>query len=121
MAKKKRSSPFGAKAEFVRSMPPGMPAAQIVEEAKKQGLTLTPGHIYNIRAAEKRKAAKVADGSESTVVAAPRRGRPAASAASGNNGSAKLEAELRRIIAELGLARARAVMSSVEDAFSGRS
>lgn len=119
MAKKKRSSPFGAKAEFVRSMPPGMPAAQIVEEAKKQGLTLTPGHIYNIRAAEKRKAAKSSEGGGEAVAQAPRRGRPASSG-SGVGGSTKLEAELRRIIAELGLARSRAVMSSVEDAFSGR-
>lgn len=52
---------FGAKADFIRSMPSSMSANQIVDEAAKQGIRLTVNHVYNIRAYKKAKGqAKVA-------------------------------------------------------------
>lgn len=44
---------FGAKADFIRSMPETMTAKQVVAEAAKNGLKLTEGHVYNLRSMKK--------------------------------------------------------------------
>jgi hypothetical protein len=44
------------KSAFVRSLG-DIPAAEVIEKAKHQGFTLSPAHVYTIRAAAKRKGA----------------------------------------------------------------
>ena len=52
MASDKHGKPrFGAKSEFVRSLDPSIPAAEVVALAEKRGLKLTTGLVYNIRSA----------------------------------------------------------------------
>jgi hypothetical protein len=94
------------KSAFVRSLPRDMPAKTVVEEGKKQGISLSEKYVYVIRSNSKAKGS-----------AGPRAGRAAAAGASRKD--AGLEAQLRSTIAELGLARARQVFASVEAAFSG--
>jgi hypothetical protein len=45
---------FGSKSNFVRSQP-SLSAAELVKLGKSQGIKLTPGHVYNIRATDKKK------------------------------------------------------------------
>lgn len=105
MAAKKN---FGAKAEFIRTMPPNMSAKAIIDEAKKKGLTITSSHIYNLRA----KAADPSGGNASR-----RRGRHGGTVRSSNEG---VEAALRKAIAEIGLGRARQVLAEVEARFGSK-
>lgn len=115
-AKKSRSTKagkgeFGAKAEFIRSKPLGMPANQVVEEGAKQGLSMSANHVYAVRAEMRKKQKQSAK--PATPSAAPARAPAATTRPSG------LEAQLRHAIAELGLARARAIFAEVEKAFVG--
>jgi hypothetical protein len=88
------------KSDFVRKMG-STPAKEVVAAAAKQGMKLTERYVYVIRSADKAKG---------------RRGAPAP----GRRAGGGAEANLRRAIAELGLARARAVLAEVERAFGGR-
>ena len=54
---RKAKHAFGAKAAFVRSHPSVSPA-ELVQLAEEQGLTLTVGHIYNIRSKQKKQASE---------------------------------------------------------------
>lgn len=58
-AKRKPGRPpkvkFGAKADFIRSMPASMSAREIVEEAAKRGMRFTVNHVYNTRGYKKGK------------------------------------------------------------------
>jgi hypothetical protein len=90
------------KSEFIRSMPDAT-AREVVEAGTKKGVKLSEKYVHVIRSADKARAR-----GGRVVGGATRRGR-------GASGS---EAELRRAIAELGLARARQVLGEVEAAFS---
>lgn len=103
MPKKKSSKkPFGSKSGFVRGLPKDMPAKEVVSKAKAEGMTLSVAQVYNIRSTAKLK--KRAGVTKRAPVAAPR-------AAGG------AEAQLRKLIAEVGLSRAREVMAEVSAAF----
>ncbi len=110
---KTRKTEFGAKAEFVRAARLDTPAKRVVEEAAKQGLSMSENHVYAVRAEMRKKRSK-----RSTVrtpkssVAVPKSPAPSPK-------SSGLEAQLRHAIAELGLARARAIFAEVEKAFAG--
>lgn len=84
---------------FVLGMP-STPAKDVVAAAKKNGITLSEQYVYVIRSNANRKAGKTRMSGVGRV------------ARSGN-----AEAELRTAIAEVGLARARAVFAEVERAF----
>lgn len=114
---KKGNSKFGAKAEFVRAQPSSMSAKEVVEAAKKAGLVMTENHVYNVRsAAKKAEAEKAANGASKKNVASK---KAATAKAASTPKSGGLEAQLRSAIAELGLARARAIFADVEKAFAG--
>lgn len=82
------------KSDFVRSMG-DKPAKEIVATAKKKGFKLTERYVYVIRSADKAK----------------RRGHVATKV------GGRAEADMRRAVAELGLARSRQVLADVERAF----
>lgn len=102
--KKKRKSTakaaklaHGSKSEFVRTHP-GMPAAELAALAKKQGVALTPGLIYNIRAADKRRSGK--------------NGRVTGRAARSNGSN---ENQLRSLVMRMGLDSADAVFTELRE------
>lgn len=105
---KKAKPAFGAKAAFVRNNPT-VPAQEVVELAKKHGLQLTVGHVYNIRAEDKRKRG-VAE--QAAAPSAPQ----AAASSSGDGGP--LEAQLRTLVIRMGLDRADRVFTELKSSLS---
>jgi hypothetical protein len=75
------------KAEFIRALPGDMPADEVVERAKKVGLSFSRQYVYTIRSSDRRSRAGEAKG---------------------------LRDELRRIAARLGLDEARRVIDELE-------
>jgi hypothetical protein len=55
-AKKKSAKPYGNKTNFVMSLPREMPAKQVVDRAKQQGMVISEAHVYKIRSTNKEKA-----------------------------------------------------------------
>jgi hypothetical protein len=100
----------GSKSAFVRNLPQDLPAKEVVAKAKAEGIKLSIAQVYNIRSTSKRKG---------TIKSTP---RPAVKSSS--SGRAPVEASdsetrLRKLIAEVGLARSRAVLAEVGAAFAG--
>ncbi len=100
------------KTQFVLNLPEQMSARDVVEEGKKQGITLSEKYVYVIRSNARKPGAAVGVGRG--------RGRAAAAGAPSRAAAGPLEAQLRSAIAELGLARARQVFKDVESAFGSR-
>jgi hypothetical protein len=84
-----------SKAAFVRSLPPNMPAKDVIEKAKAVGHKLSPAYVYVIRSKGSSKAGKV--------------GRRAGRGRS--NGSAA-ERQLVSAALELGFARAQEILNA---------
>jgi hypothetical protein len=59
-AKKKKTATktYGNKTKFVLGLPRDLSAKQVVDEAKKQGITITEAHVYKIRSTAKAKGPK---------------------------------------------------------------
>jgi hypothetical protein len=74
--KKKTTKPYGNKTKFVLGLSRDLSAKQVVEEAKKNGITITEAHVYKIRSTAKAKGGK-----------SP--GRPAKAAARGRAGAGR--------------------------------
>lgn len=92
---------FGAKAAFVRSHP-DLAAKDVVELAAKAGLTMTVNHVYNVRSTSGISRRK----GELTDRALP--------VATGKGANATAEAQFRRLVLDLGVARARRLLQDVE-------
>jgi hypothetical protein len=54
-AKKKTAKPYGNKTKFVMGLPRDLPAKQVVEKAKQQGIVISEAHVYKIRSTNKGK------------------------------------------------------------------
>lgn len=113
-SKKERGPRKGSKTAFILGLPADMPAKDAVAKAAAAGVKVTEKYVYNIRSSSRRKGPKAKRGP----------GRPPKSAAPraakrGRADSGDLEGRLRAAIAELGLARARAVLDEVATAFGG--
>jgi outer membrane receptor for Fe3+-dicitrate len=69
MAAEKTNTPKPNKSAFIRSQPTELSAADVVEKAKADGLTITPGLVYEVRSQvqSKRKAKKTAAKKTSAV------------------------------------------------------
>jgi hypothetical protein len=52
LAKLPRQNATKSKAAFVRSLPPGTPARDVIAQAKKQGLEISPAYVYVIRSTD---------------------------------------------------------------------
>jgi hypothetical protein len=72
--KKKTTKPYGNKTKFVLGLSRDLSAKQVVEEAKKNGITITEAHVYKIRSTAKAKGGK----SPGRPAKAAARGRAAA-------------------------------------------
>jgi hypothetical protein len=89
------------KAEFVRSLPPDMPAKEVVAKARAAGLgELSEHYVHNIRSLERQ------------VRGAPKRSAvlPPASERTGAGDERAMEELLRAVAAEIGLGRAIALL-----------
>jgi len=94
-----------SKAAFVRSFPSATPAKEVVAKAKAQGITLSDAYVYNVRATSK--AGKSKQSPKRTAASSSRKGRTVTVKVGGGRG---VEDLLRAVAAELGLARAIAVL-----------
>ena len=101
---------FGAKSQFVRSLDPSIPAAEVVALAETSGLKLTTALVYNIRSASNASTRGNRTRLARKPVAKWRNGTP-----DDND-----EAQLRAVIAQVGLSRARQILEEVEQTFAGR-
>jgi len=100
---KKRKARAGTKAAFVRNNA-GLGTQELLTLAEKQGVPLTAGYVYNIRAADK---AKQADGHTSQAAA------PSATPRAGS-----LDAQLRTLIIRVGLDRAEQIFGELKASLS---
>src|SRR5215831_2317870 len=97
------------KAAFVRSLPATMSAAQVVAEAQKAGIRISPAHVYVIRS-NANKSAKKPNGRTKR-----KSGRvPVGPTASRSD--AGLEQQLEALIMDLGFARAEQLLDSIRRA-----
>jgi len=112
MAAKKKASKFGAKAEFVRSTARTMSAKDVVEAAKKKGITLTENYVYTVRSSGSKTKGKAAKGRPGPKPG--RKGKP------GSDGMTPAEAQLRNAIADLGLVKASEILEAVKATIKGR-
>jgi hypothetical protein len=121
MPKKKSTGSASAetpvsKTQFVLDIPVTTPAEEVVAKAAENGLSLSKGYVYSIRA--RSKAGKVGKGKK-------RPGRPSnsskeASAAKSTPSAPRggsLDLQLANIIAEIGLVRAEEVLRNVRAKF----
>jgi hypothetical protein len=90
-----------SKAAFVRSFPTATPAKEVVAEGKSQGIHLTDAYVYNVRATSR--AGQKSSSDSATKTKTKRLTLRVARRA---------EARLRAVAAELGLARAIAVLQA---------
>jgi hypothetical protein len=100
---KKRKARAGTKAAFVRNNA-GLGTQELLTLAEKQGVPLTAGYVYNIRAADK---AKQAEGQ--TQAAEPSNGKARAGS---------LDAQLRTLIIRVGLDRAEQIFGDLKASLS---
>ena len=63
--KKTATKTYGNKTKFVLGLPRDLSAKQVVDEAKKQGITITEAHVYKIRSTAKAKGPKGGKGAAS--------------------------------------------------------
>lgn len=82
-AKKKKTTtkPYGNKTKFVLGLARDLSAKEVVEEAKKNGITITEAHVYKIRSTAKAKGKGPAKAERGAG-----RGRGAAKATRGGSG-----------------------------------
>lgn len=98
---------MGAKSQLVRDNP-NLSAEELVKLAQGQGMVLTRGYVYNIRANEKKRGG--APNGKAPV------GRPPAGKRSNGHGSddMRLEKDLRGLVIRLGLHRTERVISDLK-------
>jgi hypothetical protein len=102
---RKSKQPLGSKAAFVRANPAAT-AREIVELGEQQGISLTVGHVYNIRAEDKKKRDQAS--SDTTLTSST------SSSGSSAKESTQLEAQLRTLVIRIGLDRAEQVFEQLK-------
>lgn len=99
---RKAKHAFGAKAAFVRAHP-STPAGDLVELAEQQGMSLTVGHIYNIRSKLKKQGGPASPAAEPAAESSPAPREPGS-----------LDAQLRTLVIRIGLDRAERVFAEIK-------
>jgi hypothetical protein len=118
---------YGSASEFVRGQPMEMPTKEVVEAGTKLGLKVTAGLVrvtrFKMRHGGEAKPAAAGRGTvrrgrppKATAAAgkATRRGRSPAKAPAAAGALSAAEVQLRRLVVELGTARAKALVVDVE-------
>jgi hypothetical protein len=82
------------KSAFVRNLPQDMPAKEVVDRAKSEGMKISVAYVYSIRTAAKAGARRAAGG------------LPGRALRSIGGANGRVEELLRAVAAELGLSRA---------------
>lgn len=107
---------WGSKSAFVRSLPKTVPAKDVVKQAADAGMKLSVAQVYNIRSTAK---LKKKAGSKAPAAASSAAASGASRVARAQKSSSGSEAQLRKLVAEVGLVRAREIMAEVSAAFGG--
>lgn len=92
-----------------------MPAAEVVEAAKKKGIKISTNLVYNIRSTSKSSGTPKGKGKPG-----PKPGSRRARGGRRTLGGGGAEVQLRNAIAALGLVKSREILAAVEAAFAGR-
>lgn len=103
-SKKSSTTKTTSKSAFVRSLPKGTSAKDAVAKAKAAGIDLSEAYFYAIRSSDRVSAKKKAKAAPAKIVRAT---APAA-------GGASLETNFRKLVLDLGLARAKSLIEEVE-------
>jgi hypothetical protein len=90
-----------SKTAFIKSLAPSMPAKQVVEKAKAEGIKLSVAYVYSIRASAKKNSGASKNG-----------GRPAAS--TGRRAGNVAEHDFIRHAFAIGFERASHLLASVK-------
>jgi hypothetical protein len=88
------------KSAWIRALPHSMPAKEVVDKAKSEGIKLSIAQVYTTRSSAK-KAGKRGPGGA-------RRGRPPAAASGGND-----QLLFRRLVLSIGLPKAEAYLNEL--------
>ncbi len=101
-----------SKADFVRSQPPDMKAADVVKAARKAGLKMAVSTVYETRAYDRRNAKKAGKKAPDAKAAAP---APvtATKAVAPIEASTGSEIAFRKLVIALGVERATAILADV--------
>ena len=118
MPKKSTAKKSNNKSDFIRSLAAATPAGEVVKQAKAAGITLTPGLVYAVRAAAKRKRSKGSSvGSVGSVGKASGRGAGKKAAKTvglrSAAGAAEHDMHFVALVLDLGLAKAEALLERV--------
>ncbi len=105
------NQPVETKADFVRKLPPGTPAKEVVAQAKAAGMSISETYIYGLRAAAKTSKKRASTGNRPSRPAAAtpaivQRSSPAP------KGHGKAEDLLKAVAAEIGLGSAIEILQS---------
>jgi hypothetical protein len=107
------------KSEWIRSQPASVPARDVVDLAKKGGITLSLAQVYTARsAAKKQKQGDVSvkkPGRPTGRLAASAAASPAASSKSNGNGHDDIRKEFVRIAMRIGTDQARDLLDRIVD------
>ena len=91
-----------SKAAFVRSLPPNMPAKDVIEKAKAAGHKLSPAYVYVIRS------------KGSSAKSAGRGGRKGGRGRQGRSNGSAAERQLIGAALELGFGRAQEILNAAK-------
>lgn len=109
VAIKPAKAKFGAKAAFVRAHA-DLAAKDVVDLAAKAGLAMTVNHVYNVRSTSGI-SRRVTGGRASTPRAGAALQSSTTAAKAGISGA---ESQFRRLVLQIGVARARVLLRDVE-------
>jgi len=129
-AKKKKTTtkPYGNKTKFVLGLSRDLSAKQVVEEAKRNGITITEAHVYKIRSTAKAKGGKgpgrpaksAGRAAKGRAAAAPKGGRGSSSSAGQSKrdfvlsfGSDTAASEILRKAKEQGIGLSKAYLYTI--------
>lgn len=104
--------PISPKRAFVLSLPGAVPVAEVIKQAKAQGMKLSTNYVYKIRS----RGAVSTSSAKVVAVAAPkarRAGRPAKPPAAAPSAEGTHEERFLSIVLDVGLSRAAAMLEKV--------
>jgi hypothetical protein len=109
--------PISSKRTFVLSLPSSMPATEVIERAKTQGMALTTNYVYKIRS--RGAAASARDASEATLPSKLARGSKQRGREISVRGDGSQDERFVALVLDVGLARAAALLDQLRNRVQG--
>jgi hypothetical protein len=119
-AARRGGRPISSKRTFVLSLPPSLPATDVIERAKTQGMTLTTNYVYKIRS--RGAAASERAPAPSTRIELPSktlRGKGRGRAVYTRDGDGSQDERFVALVLDVGLSRAAALLDQLRNRVQG--